>query len=71
MEHAMAIVSALPDVEKVGVFEPGTPSIDPLKMLRIHGYKDMDKVRPVIRKTAEVISKRAARVMTSIVERPG
>ena len=63
----MAIVSALPDVEKVGVFEPGTPSIDPLKMLRIHGYKDMDKVRPVIRKTAEVISKRAARVMTSIV----
>ena len=63
----MAIASALPEIGKVGVFEPGTPSIDPLKMLRIHGYKDMDKVRPVIRKTAEVISKRAARVMTSIV----
>ena len=63
----MAIASALPEIGKVGVFEPGTPSIDPLKMLRIHGYKDMDKVRPVIRKTADVISKRAARVMTSIV----
>ena len=63
----MAIAGALPEVDEVGVFEPGTPSIDPLKMLRIHGYKDMDKVRPVIRKTAEVISKRAAGVMTSIV----
>jgi len=63
----MAIAGALPEVDEVGVFEPGTPSIDPLKMLRIHGYKDMDKVRPVIRKTAEVISKRAAEVMTSIV----
>ena len=67
MEHAIAISGDLPKVDKVGVFEPGTPSIDPLKMLRIHGYKDMDKVRPVIRKTAEVISKRAAGVMTSIV----
>ena len=63
----MAIARALPEVEKVGVFEPGTPSIDPLKMLRIHGYKDMDTVRPVIRKTAEAISKRAAMLMTPIV----
>ena len=63
----MAITRELPEVDKVGVFEPGTPSIDPLKMLRIHGYKDMDKVRPIIRKTADVISKRAAGVMTSIV----
>ena len=63
----MAPAEALPEVEKVGVFEPGTPSIDPLKMLRIHGYKNMDKVRPVIRKTAEAISKRAAMLMTSIV----
>ena len=63
----MAIARALPEVEKVGVFEPGTPSIDPLKMLRIHGYKDMDTVRPVIRKTAEAISMRAAMLMTPIV----
>ena len=63
----MAIARALREVDKVGVFEPGTPSIDPLKMLRIHGYKDMDTVRPIIRKTADVISKRAAGVMTSIV----
>ena len=35
----MAIAEALPEIEKVGVFEPGTPSIDPLKILRIHGYK--------------------------------
>ena len=63
----MAITRALSEVEKVGVFEPGTPSIDPLKMLRIHGYKDMNTVRPVIRKTAEAISKRAAMLMTPIV----
>ena len=63
----MAIAEALPEIEKVGVFEPGTPSVDPLKMLRIHGYKDMSAVRPVIRKTADVISKRAATLMTSIV----
>ena len=67
MKHAMAIARALPEAEKVSVFEPGTPSIDPLKMLRIHGYKDMDTVRPVIRKTAEAISKRAAMLMTPIV----
>ena len=63
----MAIAEALPEIEKVGVFEPGTLSVDPLKMLRIHGYKDMSAVRPVIRKTAEVISRRAATLMTSIV----
>jgi len=49
------------------VFEPARPVIDPLKMLRIHGYKDMDKVRPVIRKTAENIAERAAGVMTPVV----
>jgi len=51
----------------IGVFEPGQPRIDPVKMLRIHGYKDMEKVRPVIRKAANDVSVRAAGVMTPIV----
>ncbi len=30
--------------------------VDPLKMLRIHGYRDLEKVRPVIRKAANDIA---------------
>jgi hypothetical protein len=36
----------------VGIFKPGPPQFDPMKILRIHGYKNMEKIRPVIRKTA-------------------
>ena len=50
-----------------GRFEPGSPRIDPVKMLRIHGYKDMEKVRPVITKTANEIAERAAGVMAPVV----
>ena len=56
-----------PPEEASGIFEPGPPHIDPVKLLRIHGYRDMDKVRPVIRRTAETISKRAAEVMSPVV----
>lgn len=37
--------------------------VDPIKMLRIHGYRDIAKVRPVIRKAAEDIAKRAGELM--------
>ena len=40
-------------------FEAGPARIDPIKMLRIHGYRDLDKVRPVIRKAAEDIARKA------------
>lgn len=53
--------------EASGVFKSGPPEIDPVKMLRIHGYRDMDKVRPIIRRTAETISKRAAEVMAPVI----
>ena len=44
-------------------FEAGPAQIDPIKMLRIHGYRDLDKVRPVIRKAAEDIARRAEGLM--------
>ena len=51
----------------VGVFEPGRPIIDPVKMLRIHGYRDFGMIRPVIRETADRIAERAAGVMSPVV----
>jgi len=44
-------------------FEAGPARIDPIKMLRIHGYRDLDKVRPVIRKAAEDIARKAEELM--------
>jgi|GEM_PF-352586 len=52
---------------EVGIFKPGMPQFDPVKILRIHGYKNMEKIRPVIRKTADEIAVRAAGVMTPII----
>ena len=34
----------------------GPVQVDPSKMLRIHGYRDLEKVRPVIRKAADDIA---------------
>jgi hypothetical protein len=47
-------------------FECGPVSIDPIKMLRIHGYKDPEKVRPVIRKVAAEISKASEALMVPV-----
>jgi hypothetical protein len=47
-------------------FESGPVSIDPVKMLRIHGYKDPEKVRPIIRKVAGEISKASEALMTPV-----
>lgn len=44
----------------------GTVAVDPVKMLRIHGYRDLDKVRPVIRKAADEISEKAAGLMSPL-----
>ena len=38
------------------LIETGPVKIDPSKMLRIHGYRDLAKVRPVIRKAADDIA---------------
>ena len=35
------------------------PPIDPGRILRLHGYRDVSKVRPVIRKAASLIAERA------------
>lgn len=40
--------------------------VDPVKMLRIHGYRDLEKVRPVIRKTADDIAEKAAELMSPV-----
>lgn len=36
------------------------PPIDPLRIVRVHGYRDPAKVRPVIVRTAEAVAKQAA-----------
>ncbi len=37
--------------------------VDPTKMLRIHGYRDLEKVRPVIKKAADDIAIEAENLM--------
>ena len=51
----------------IGVFNPGAPQFDPMKILRIHGYKNMEKIRPAIRKAADEIAERAIGVMEPII----
>lgn len=43
--------------------ETGLVKVDPVKMLRIHGYRDLEKVRPVIRKAADDIAIEAEGLM--------
>ena len=50
-----------------GILNPGPPQFDPMKILRIHGYKNMEKVRPAIRKAADEIAERATRIMVPVV----
>jgi hypothetical protein len=51
----------------IGVFNPGSPQFDPTKILRIHGYKNMEKIRPAIRKAADEIAERAIGVMEPVI----
>lgn len=44
-------------------FAAGPVVIDPVKMLRIHGYRDLAKVRPVIRKAADEVAERATELI--------
>lgn len=46
-----------------GVFRPGSATIRPELMLRIHGYRDLDKVRPVIKETAKIVARRAEEIL--------
>jgi len=47
-----------------GIFRPRRVAIRPESVLRLHGYKDLGKVRPVIRRTAETIAKRAQELIS-------
>ena len=44
--------------------ETGPVEVDPSKMLRIHGYRDLGKVRPIIREAADNIAVLAKDLMT-------
>ena len=46
------------------VVETGPVEVDPSKMLRIHGYRDLGKVRPIIREAADNIAVLAKDLMT-------
>ncbi len=48
------------------IVKTGPVHIDPVKMLRIHGYKNLEKVRPVIRKAADDIAARARELMVPV-----
>jgi len=47
-----------------GVFRPDAVVVRPDRMLRLHGYRDLGKVRPVIVRTAEEVAKRAEELFT-------
>lgn len=59
-------VEASTDAGDAWVVETGPVRIDPVKMLRIHGYKNLEKVRPVIRKAADDIAERARELMVPV-----
>jgi hypothetical protein len=59
-------VEASTDAGDAWVVETGPVRIDPVKMLRIHGYKNLEKVRPVIRKAADDIAERARGLMVPV-----
>jgi hypothetical protein len=46
-----------------GVFRPERIAIRPDRILRIHGYRNLETVRPAIRKTADAIAKRAEEII--------
>ena len=46
-----------------GVFRPDVVNIRPDRMLRLHGYRDLSKIRPVIVKTAEEVAARAEEIL--------
>ena len=66
MRRTTVVKNPLTRSSESGAYEPDSLSIDPVKMLRIHGYKDMNAVRPIIRRTAEEIAVRAAKIMTPV-----
>ncbi|MFO0974729.1 MAG: hypothetical protein U1A27_15005 [Phycisphaerae bacterium] len=47
-----------PEHAKVHDWRAFCPSVDPERILRIHGYKDPRRIRPVLRRTAEDVARR-------------
>jgi hypothetical protein len=48
----------------VAVFRPERCVIDPDRILRLQRYRELDKVRPAIRKAAEAMARRANEIMS-------
>ncbi len=67
MSQEQQTTAVVKEAAKSWVLETGRVHIDPLKMLRIHGYKNVEKVRPVIRKAADDVAERAERLMAPVV----
>lgn len=55
--HASRLID--PTTNRYGVFKPAEVTIRPEQILRVHGYKDRARVRPVILAAAETIGQRA------------
>src|SRR5688572_21956300 len=51
----------------VRVFRPSAPELHPERILRIQGYTDLNRVRPVIRRAAESMAAIGARLSTPAV----
>ena len=66
MGRAIAMRNTLTWGSESGAYGPVSLSIDPVKILRIHGYEDVSAVRPIIQRTAEKIAVRAAKIMTPV-----
>lgn len=63
MECAQTIDTAAPATGD-GVFRPRPLVFRPDRMLRVHGYRDMAKIRPAIRKAADDIAALVERLVT-------
>lgn len=50
-----------------GVFRPARLSLRPASILRLHGYKNLDTVRPVLRRTAETVAGEAEKIIEAEV----
>jgi len=59
--------SAVRAGREVRVFRPSAPEIHPERILRIQGYSDLNRVRPVIRRAAESMAAIAARMSVPAV----
>jgi hypothetical protein len=63
--HEAAAARSMPPA--IGRHAPGEPSIPPERILRIQGYSDLTRVRPVIRRAAEQMAALATELSAPVV----